>query len=93
MVEGEEAVRLGLATRVADDPRGHALALAADLAGRNPHAVRVAKQLLEQSGRVPLAQQLLDESRAMQGLIGSPNQTEAVHAYFEKRRPVFADPG
>lgn len=93
MVEGEEAVRLGLATRVAEDPRKEALALAAEIAGRNPHAIRAAKRLLQQSGQVPLAQQLLDESLEMEQLIGSPNQTEAVRAYFEKRGPVFADPG
>jgi hypothetical protein len=28
----------------------------------------------------------------MGALIGSPNQVEAVTAYFEKRSPVFADP-
>jgi hypothetical protein len=28
----------------------------------------------------------------MGSLIGSPNQAEAVTAYFEKRPPVFADP-
>jgi enoyl-CoA hydratase/carnithine racemase len=93
MVEGEEAVRLGLATRVADDPRKEALEVAREIAGRNPHAIRAGKRLLEQSGRVPLAKQLLDESIEMGELIGSPNQTEAVMAYFEKRDPEFADPG
>ncbi len=93
MVEGEEAVRLGLVTRLSDDPRGDALELAAAIAGRNPDAVRAGKRLLNQSGRVPLAQQLMDESLEMGRLIGSPNQTEAVRAYFEKREPVFVDPG
>ena len=93
MVEGEEAVRLGLATHLSDDPHRDALALASDLAGRSPDAIRAAKRLLNQSGRVPLAQQLLDESIEMGRLIGSANQTEAVRAYFEKREPVFADPG
>ncbi|HWE54783.1 MAG TPA: crotonase/enoyl-CoA hydratase family protein [Acidimicrobiales bacterium] len=93
MVEGEEAVRIGLATRVADDPRKEALELAAEIAGRNPHAIRAGKSLLNRSGQVPLAQQLLDESREMADLIGSPNQTEAVMAYFEKRSPRFTDPG
>lgn len=93
MVEGEEAVRLGLATRLSEDPRGDALALAGDLAGRSPDAIRAAKRLLNQSGRVPLAQQLLDESIEMGRLIGSPNQAEAVRAYFERREPVYVDPG
>ena len=93
MVGGEEALRLGLVTRLAADPRAEALELGAEIAGRSPDAVRAAKRLLEQSGRVPLAQQLLDESEEMGRLIGGPNQIEAVKAHFEKRDPVFGDPG
>jgi enoyl-CoA hydratase/carnithine racemase len=93
MVEGEEAVRLGLATRVAEDPRKEALALAAEIAKRNPDAIRAGKRLLGQSGLVPLAEQLVNESIEMERLIGSPNQAEAVRAFFEKSDPVFADPG
>jgi enoyl-CoA hydratase/carnithine racemase len=92
MVSGEEAVALGLATRLSDDPRGAALALAAELAASNPYAIRAAKQLLNQSGLVSQEQQFRDEARHMGALIGSPNQVEAVTAYFEKRSPVFADP-
>jgi enoyl-CoA hydratase/carnithine racemase len=91
-VSGTEAVALGLATRVHDEPRLEALALAADLAARNPDAIRGAKLLLNQSGMVSQEQQFLDESRVMGSLIGSPNQVEAVTAFFEKRPPVFADP-
>ena len=92
MVDGEEAVALGIATRVSDDPRDEALKLAARIAASSPEAIRAAKRLLNQSGRVPLEQQLLDESREIGALIGSPNQVEAVAAYFEKRDAVFADP-
>ena len=92
MVSGEEAVALGLATRLADDPRGTALALAAEVAAGNPHAIRAAKQLLNQSGLVSQEQQFQDEARMMGTLIGSPNQQEAVLAFFEKRSPIFADP-
>jgi enoyl-CoA hydratase/carnithine racemase len=93
MVEGEEAVRLGLATRVEGDPHGAAMALAAEIAGRNPDAIRAGKALLNQSGLVPVEQQLLDESKEMGALIGSANQAEAVKAYFEKRPAVFSDAG
>lgn len=91
MVTGEEAVRLGLATQLSDDPRGDALVLAAEIAGKSPQAVRGAKRLLNQSGTVPLAQQFADERETIGGLIGAPNQVEAVRAYFEKRDPDFAD--
>ena len=92
MVSGTDAVRLGLATQLSDDPRGDALALAAQLAASNPYAIRGAKQLLNQSGLVSQEQQFKDESRVMGSLIGSPNQVEVVASYFEKRSPVFADP-
>ena len=92
MVSGEEAVALGLATRVAEDPRAEALKLAEQIAASNPHAIRAGKRLLNQSGIVDTAQQFKDESREMGDLIGSPNQVEAVKAWFEKREPVFIDP-
>ncbi|HEX7354223.1 MAG TPA: crotonase/enoyl-CoA hydratase family protein [Mycobacteriales bacterium] len=91
MVSGEEAVRIGLATRVADDPRAEALALAREIAGKSPHAVRGAKRLLNASVGRPVADQFADERATIGSLIGSPNQVEAVTAYFEKRDPVFAD--
>ena len=45
--DGEEAARLGLATRVCADPRAEALALAAEIAGKSPTAIRAAKRLLD----------------------------------------------
>lgn len=89
IVSGEEAVALGLATRLADDPRAAALELAADLATKSPDALREGKRLLNLSGTRPLAEQLHDERVTMASLIGSPNQVEATLAYFEKRPPSF----
>lgn len=89
MVSGEEAVRLGLATRLADDPRSAAMDLAAELVGKSPDALREGKRLLNLSGTRPIAEQLHDERVTMASLIGSPNQVEATTAYFEKRAPTF----
>ncbi len=91
-VTGEEAVRIGLATRLSPTPREDALALAAEIAARNPHAIRGAKRLLDLSGTRPLAEQYADERETIFSLIGTPNQAEAVAAYFEEREPTFADP-
>lgn len=91
MVSGEECVRIGLATRVSDNPREDALALAREIAGKSPQAIRGSKRLLNQSGVAPVAQQFADERTTIGGLIGSQNQVEAVTAYFEKRDPVFTD--
>jgi enoyl-CoA hydratase/carnithine racemase len=90
MVSGEEAVRLGLATRLADDPRAAALELAADLVAKSPDALRQAKRLLNLSGSRPVADQFADERATMASLIGTPNQVEATMAYFEKRPPRFS---
>jgi enoyl-CoA hydratase/carnithine racemase len=90
-VSGTEAAQLGLATRVADDPLAAALELARDIAGKNPHAVRGAKRLLEMAGRVDLAEGFAAEQKEIGALIGSPNQVEAVKARFEKRAPQFVD--
>ncbi len=91
MVGGEEAVRIGLATRVSDTPLDDALALAREIASKSPQAVRGAKALLNMAGTVPLAEGFKAEERTITSLIGSPNQVEAVKAYFEKRDPVFKD--
>jgi enoyl-CoA hydratase/carnithine racemase len=91
MVDGEEAVRIGLATRVSETPLDDALALAREIAGKSPNAVRGAKALLNLAGTVSLADGFLAEERTIGALIGTPNQVEAVTAYFEKREPRFVD--
>jgi enoyl-CoA hydratase/carnithine racemase len=91
MVSGEEAVQLGLATRLSDDPRRDALELARVIAAKNPYATRGVKALINMSGQVPLAEAFKAEERTMRSLIGSPNNVEAVTAYFEKRDPKFDD--
>jgi enoyl-CoA hydratase/carnithine racemase len=92
VVSGTEAVALGLATRTDPDPRAAALELARGIAARSPHAIRAAKRLLDQAGRVDLAAGFTAEQKEIGALIGSPNQVEAVAAEFGKRPPDFADP-
>jgi enoyl-CoA hydratase/carnithine racemase len=89
--DGEEALKLGIATRVCADPRAEALAYAAEIAGKNPHAVRAAKRLLDAMGKLDQHAMLIEESREQGALIGSPNQVESVKANMEKRAPTYAD--
>ena len=91
MIDGHEMVQIGLATKVADDPRAAALELAGEIASKNPHAVRGGKMLLDRSLDADPASQFDVERKTIGSLIGSPNQVEAVMAYFEKRDPTFAD--
>ena len=90
-ISGAEAARIGLATRADPDPLAAAFALAREIAGRSPHAVRAAKRLLDLAGRADLAAGLAREQEEIRALIGSPNQLEAITARFEKRAPTFTD--
>lgn len=90
-VDGEEAVRIGLATRVSDDPRASALDLAREIATKNPYAIRGAKHLIDFSTQADWADGFAEERRVIGSLISSPNQIEAVQAYFEKRKAVYRD--
>jgi enoyl-CoA hydratase/carnithine racemase len=87
--DGVEGARLGFATRTFEDPLGEALALARDIAARNPHAIRAAKRLANLEGDAAMV--LAAESAEQAALLRSPNQMEAVRAAFEKRTPVFRD--
>lgn len=88
---GEEAYRMGLATRVCGDPRAEALAYAKEVAGKNPHAIRAAKRLLNLAADADQREILFEESREQTALIGSPNQVEAVRANLENRAPNFIE--
>ena len=92
MVSGTEAVELGLCTRLSDDPRSDALALAAEIATKSPHAIRAAKRLLNEAPKASMAEGFANERAEIGDLIGSPNQIEQVTAFFEKRDPDFVDP-
>jgi enoyl-CoA hydratase/carnithine racemase len=89
---GEEAHRLGLVTRLADDPLAAARELAAEIAGRSPDAVRAAKRLLEESWCAPPEHSLALEARLQLGLMGSPNQLAAVRAGLAREPAKFTDP-
>jgi enoyl-CoA hydratase/carnithine racemase len=92
IVSGAEALELGLATRVADDPVAEAAELAASIAARSPHAVRAAKVLLDRAPGLGRAEALALETELQLGLIGTPNQLEAVASRMAKRAPSFSDP-
>lgn len=92
VVNGEEAVRVGLATRLVDDPREEAINLAKVIASQNPDAVRAAKRLLSASLSRSPGEQFLDEESTIASLRGTRNQLESVASYLEGRPPVFIDP-
>jgi enoyl-CoA hydratase/carnithine racemase len=90
--DGVEAARLGVITRVDDEPLAAARALAAEIAARSPDAVRAAKRLFDESWTGAARDTLALEAELQLGLIGSPNQLAAVAAGFTKQAPEFVDP-
>jgi enoyl-CoA hydratase/carnithine racemase len=91
MFSGEEAQALGFATRVCADPLAEAMALARDIAAKSPDAIRAAKRLMNLPREADAATVLLAESNEQIGIMGGPNQVEAVNAGLQKRAPVFID--
>ena len=91
VISGTEAHALGLVTRLADDPRAAALELAAEIAGRNPDAIKVMKRLVDASWTLSFDDGVREERDQTDGMIGSPNQLEAVKANLEQRPGKFED--
>jgi enoyl-CoA hydratase/carnithine racemase len=89
---GEEALGLGVVTRVSENPLAAAQDLAAEIAGRSPDAIRAAKRLYDEAWTGPAEETLALEAELQAGLIGSPNQLAAVTAGMSKSKPEFTDP-
>lgn len=91
-VEAEEAMRLGLVTRIASDPRAAAHELAAEIASKSPDAIRRGKHLLNEAARARSEDSLALEAALQRELLGSTNQIAAVTAAVTKEPAEFADP-
>ncbi len=92
IVGAREGERLGLVTRLAEDPRAAALELAAQIAARNPDAVRAAKSLLAGATAEAASRHMSRERELIASLVNTPNQHEAVMASLENRPARFVDP-
>jgi enoyl-CoA hydratase/carnithine racemase len=91
IVGGDEAVAIGLATRVAADPLEEALSFARALAAQSPHAIRSGKRLADAAAHLSVEEAFRLETELQLKLLGSPNQLEAVQATMGKRAPDFSD--
>lgn len=88
-VGADEAVSLGLVTRLSDDLDGDGGALAATLAKGPVAALGAAKRLLLDSGTTSLETQLELETRAIATAGGGAEGQEGVAAFLAKRPPNF----
>jgi enoyl-CoA hydratase/carnithine racemase len=89
--DGREALELGIATRLSDEPRAAAMELAAQIASSSPDAIRAAKALFDREFAAGAAEQFAAERHQIARLIGSPNQREAVAANVEGRPAAFTE--
>jgi enoyl-CoA hydratase/carnithine racemase len=86
---GAEAHKMGLVTRLSDDPVSEARRFAEALASRSPDAIRAGKQLVDRMYRRDPAAGLRMEAELQADLIGKPNQVEAVMANKQRREPDY----
>ena len=91
VLPASEGAALGLVTKLSDTPVDDAMAMAREIAGRSPDAVRGAKKLINRLSNAGAAEHFAAEREIIFKLIGSPNQVEAITANFENRAPNFAD--
>ena len=87
--DGAEARELGVVSRLDAEPLQAAGVLATDIAGRSPDATSSIKQLLGTGMALPPGDALRLEAELQLGLLGRPNQTEAVAANLAGREPQF----
>ena len=86
---GQEALGYGFATQLSDTPFEEALALAHEIAGKNPAAIVLAKKVLNTAPYQDPEEGLLSESIEQDKLIKTPNQLEAIFASMQKRDAKF----
>ena len=90
--EGTEAASLGSITQVCDNPLEDAIAMAEQIAGKSPSAIRLGKQLFEETWHAAPKDGLGLEASLQGRLIGEHNQVEAVQSNFDERSPRYINP-
>jgi enoyl-CoA hydratase/carnithine racemase len=88
-VDVSQALAWGLVTSVDDDPMTAALALAEEIAGKSPKAIRAAKRLIDIAESQSRQDVLLAESAEQGKLIGKAEQMEVIAANMQGRKPDF----
>ncbi|QFU75614.1 crotonase/enoyl-CoA hydratase family protein [Halioglobus maricola] len=91
VLQGPEALDLGLVTRLSETPYDDARALAENIASKNPDAVARSKYMFETTWRGDSVDGLAAEERLQGPILGQSNQVESVMAALEGREPTFVD--
>jgi len=92
-IDAERATALGITTHLCgpDELMGHALERARHLAAKPLGSLRRTKQLLLATRDEQVRAARAREDAAFVGRIGSPENVEAITAFFEKRAPDFSN--
>ena len=93
-IGADDAHRLGLVTALYDDASAldeAAQALAEEIAGKSPTAIRLAKQSLDLAEELPVEKGYEAEQQFSLRLAGTPDALEAARAFREKRAPNWGD--
>jgi enoyl-CoA hydratase/carnithine racemase len=90
-VEAEEAVEIGLLSRIDEEPVVAATVLAEEIASRSPDAIRAAKRLVAEGLGAPPEVGLALEEELQRSVIGKPNQIAAVTAKLSGEPARFSD--
>lgn len=91
VIDAEEALSLGLITRIAEDYRESAMALAQEIASKSPDATRGAKKLFNEAWLASAAEGLKLEEDIQKSIMGQPNQMAAVQASMTKQPAKYQD--
>jgi enoyl-CoA hydratase/carnithine racemase len=86
---GADALQLGFATYVDENPHARAMGIAREIANRNPDAMREAKALFNEYADMDEDGILMAESVRQNRVIRTPNQIEAVMSQMQKRAANF----
>lgn len=90
-ISADQAMKWGLVTRIVEDGRAieEASTLATQLASGSIEAFGRVKQLMTDSASNPFETQLEMERTALRSCAASPEGSEGLAAFYEKRKPVF----
>ncbi|KQO65132.1 enoyl-CoA hydratase/isomerase family protein [Curtobacterium sp. Leaf261] len=92
VVDADEAARVRLVNRVAEDVDAAALDLATTIAANSPAGVRLSKRALQAAQEIPSYDAHLElENRGQTLLTRTSDMAEALEAFLEKRQPSFGN--
>lgn len=90
-IKGEEAARIGLATKcvASEDLMAEAKKTASKLVAKGPLALRLSKQAIKASLSASQEVGLFAEMLALSALCGTEDKAEGTSSFIEKRNPIF----